>query len=125
MSTRIALTRADWLAVILALALLPALYLRYWGDAGPATAVRISASGQPDITVPLSSNRRFTIHGPLGDSVIEIRDGRVRFVSSPCRGKECIHSGWLAHAGELAACLPNGVMVSVLGRDRRYDSINF
>ena len=38
MSTRIALTRADWLAVILALALLPALYLRYWGDAGPATA---------------------------------------------------------------------------------------
>lgn len=123
--TRIALTRADWLAVILALALLPALYLRYWGHDGPAESVRISAAGQPDITVPLSDNRRFAIHGPLGDSVIEVRDGRVRFVSSPCTGKQCVHSGWLAHAGELAACLPNGVMVSVLGRDRRYDSINF
>lgn len=125
MTTRLTLTRADWLAVILAVALLPALYLHYWGDQGPAAAVRISASGQPDITVPLSGNRRFTIHGPLGDSIIEVRDGRARFLSSPCRGKQCVHSGWLAHAGELAACLPNGVMVSILGRDRRYDSINF
>ena len=119
------LTRADWWVVILAVALLPALYARYWGDGGPAESVHITASDQPDITVPLSSNHRFTVHGPLGDSVIEVRDGRVRFVSSPCNGKQCVHSGWLSHAGELAACLPNGIMVSVLGRDRRYDSINF
>jgi hypothetical protein len=125
MRIRIALTRADWLAVILAAALLPGLYLRYWGDHGPAAMVRISASGQPDISVPLDTNHRFAVHGPLGDSVIEVRDGRVRFVSSPCRGKQCVHSGWLSRAGELAACLPNGVMVSILGRDRRYDSINF
>lgn len=125
MSNRITLTHADWLAVVLAAALLPALYLHYWSDRGPADAVRISAAGRPDITVPLGEDRRFTVHGPLGDSIIEVRDRRVRFVSSPCRGKQCIHSGWLARAGELAACLPNGVMVSVLGRDRRYDSINF
>src|SRR3569832_2091345 len=23
---------------------------------------------------------------------------RVRFVSSPCRGQQCVHTGWLAHA---------------------------
>lgn len=124
MMTRM-MTRADWLVVIVAVALLPGLYARYWGDGGPAEAVRITASGQADITVPLSSHRRFTVHGPLGDSVVEVRNGRVRFISSPCRGKQCIHSGWLSHAGELAACLPNGIMVSVLGRDRHYDSINF
>ncbi len=119
------MTKADWIAVIAAIALLPGLYARYWGDAGPAESVRITASGQREIIVPLSSNRRFAVHGPLGDSLIEVHDGRVRFISSPCRGKQCVHSGWLSHAGELAACLPNGIMVSVLGRDRQYDSINF
>jgi len=119
------MTRADWIALILAVALLPGLYARYWGDEGPAASVRISASGQADITLPLTVDRRYTVHGPLGDSIIEIRGGRVRFASSPCRGQQCVHSGWLARAGELAACLPNGIMVSVLGRDRRYDSINF
>jgi hypothetical protein len=119
------MTKADWIAVILAVALLPGLYTHYWGDQGPAESVRITASGQPDITVPLTRNRRFTVHGPLGDSIIEVHDGRVRFISSPCRGKQCVHSGWLAHAGEMAACLPNGIMVSVLGREQRYDSINF
>jgi hypothetical protein len=119
------MTRADWIVVILAVALLPGLYIHFWGGQGPATTVRISASGQQDITLPLSSERRFSIHGPLGDSVIEIHDGRVRFISSPCRGKQCVHSGWLSHSGELAACLPNGIMVSVMGRERRFDSINF
>lgn len=119
------LTRADWLVLIAAIALLPGLYLRYWGGQGPAAAVRISASGQRDITLPLSGERRIHVHGPLGDSVIEVRDGRVRFVSSPCRGKQCVHSGWLSHSGELAACLPNGILLSVIGRDRRFDSINF
>jgi hypothetical protein len=119
------LTRADWLVLIAAIVLLPGLYLRYWGDQGPATAVRISASGQQDITLPLSSERRIDVHGPLGDSVIEIHAGRVRFVSSPCHGKQCVHSGWLSHSGELAACLPNGIMVSVIGRERQFDSINF
>lgn len=119
------MTRADWIAVILAVALLPGLYARYWGDGDPATMVRIAASGQQDITAPLSSNHRFTVHGPLGDSVIEIRHGRVRFISSPCRGQQCVHSGWLAHAGDLAACLPNGITVTVTGRDPHFDSINF
>ena len=119
------LTRADWLVLIATIVLLPGLYLRYWGDQGPATAVRISASGQQDITLPLSGERRIHVHGPLGDSVIEIHAGRVRFVSSPCRGKQCVHSGWLSHSGELAACLPNGIMVSVIGRERQFDSINF
>ena len=103
------LTPADWVVLLLVIALLPLLYIRYWGDQGPATAVRISASGQPDITLPLTSERRIS----------------VRFVSSPCRGKQCVHSGWLSHSGEVAACLPNGIMVSVIGRNRQFDSINF
>src|SRR3569833_378929 len=34
-------------------------------------------------------------------------------------------AGGDAHAGELAACLPNGVLVSIEGARARFDSINF
>jgi hypothetical protein len=50
---------------------------------------------------------------------------RVRFLASPCRGKQCIRSGWLAHEGDFAACLPNGVAVEVLGPERGLDAINY
>ena len=116
--------RGDWLVLVLALALVAVLSGRYWGESGPAATVRIAAAGQADIELPLSAERRLTVHGPLGDSVIEIKDGRVRFVSSPCRGQQCVHTGWLARAGELAACLPNRITVNVQGQ-RRFDSINF
>lgn len=119
------ITRADWLVLACAVLLLPLLYAHYWDDAGPAAKVRIAASGQSDIELPLDAQRRFTVHGPLGDSVIEVDNGRVRFASSPCRGQHCVHTGWLAHAGELAACLPNGIVVSVEGARPRFDSINF
>ena len=119
------ITRADKLILVLALVLLPALYAHYWGDGGAASTVRIAASGQGELDLPLSLDRRVTVHGPLGDSVVEIKDGRARFVASPCRGQQCVHTGWLARAGELAACLPNGITVSVQSRRPRFDSINF
>ena len=65
------------------------------------------------------------VHGPLGDSVIEIREARVRFLESPCRGQQCVHSGWLDAAGELAACLPNRISIQLLGRHPRFDAVNF
>jgi hypothetical protein len=70
-------------------------------------------------------DRLLEIDGPLGASRIEIRNGRARFISSPCRGKVCIHSGWLEHTGELTACLPNRVSIQLLGQHPRFDAVNF
>jgi len=46
-------------------------------------------------------------------------------LDSPCRGKVCVHGGWLTEAGELLACLPNKIMVRILGSDSRFDAMNF
>ena len=69
--------------------------------------------------------KQLEITGPLGTSIIEIRDRQVRFIDSPCRGKQCIMTGWLNKDGQLAACLPNGVTVQIIGRDQRFDAVNF
>jgi hypothetical protein len=119
------MTRADWTLLILTLALLPTLYVGLWGGHGAGESVEIWIPGQKPRVLSLDRNQTVKVQGSLGTSVIEIRDHKARFIASPCTGKVCIHAGWQEHAGELAACLPNKVAIEILGRDRRYDSINF
>ncbi len=62
---------------------------------------------------PLSVQREVHIPGPLGESVIVIADESARFVDSPCENKICIHSGTLREVGDVAACLPNSVLMHI------------
>jgi hypothetical protein len=119
------MTRADKAVVALALVALPFLYNTYWGGNTRGDAVRIFMPGQPPALVSLDRDREVTVQGPLGPSVLQIKGGKVRFVSSPCRNKLCIHSGWLSRGGEFAACLPNRISIVVLAQEQRYDAINF
>ena len=118
------LTRADLVLLLLVALALPGLYLHYWQN-GSSQQARILADEQLDRIVPLFPDRTIEVNGRLGDSVLEIRDGRIRFRESPCRNRACIHQGWLSQAGQTAACLPNRVSVQLLGADPRFDAINF
>ncbi|MBI5450479.1 MAG: NusG domain II-containing protein [Gammaproteobacteria bacterium] len=116
----------DYLIVTLAAIMLIALYVNMWSAPQQAgDRVRIVAEGSEPIIAPLDRDHVYRIHGRLGDSVIEIHQGRIHFASSPCPGKQCIHAGWLERDGDFAACLPNGITVTVLGRNPRFDAINF
>ncbi len=119
------MTRADYLVLIFALLLLPYLYLSYWGNDSQGEIVQIQIAGEETLKLPLEQNKRLQIEGALGTTVIEIKNRQVRFVSSPCQGKHCIISGWLEKDGQLAACIPNGITVQVIGRDARFDAVNF
>jgi hypothetical protein len=119
------LTRADIVVICAALLTLPWLYQHFWGDGSRGETARIQVAGQTPLLVPLQRSQRYTINGPLGGSIIEVKDGRIRFVESPCRNKLCIHSGWLQRDADFAACLPNLISISVTGHNPRFDSINF
>jgi len=119
------MTRADYIVVIFALIMLPYLYMTYWQHSAQGETVQILAGTDKKIEIPLNADQHLTIEGPLGSSIIEIHAGKARFVESPCRGKQCIHSGWLQHTGDFAACLPNHISVAVLGNNSLYDAINF
>ena len=86
-------------------------------------SIVISADDRSDNTLSLEKDGRWSIAGPLGDSLIEIKDHRARFIQSPCPKKICLHFGWLRYAGDFAACLPNHISIQVTGQ--RYDSINY
>jgi hypothetical protein len=119
------MTRADWVLVAIALCTLPLLYLHFWNHQDTATMLRIQTASAAATITTLTPDRHVQIAGPIGESTIEIRAGRARFLRSPCAGKVCLHSGWLRETGQLAACLPNRISIQLLGNQPRFDAINF
>lgn len=65
----------------------------------------------------LKKDQLISAVGPLGITDIEIKDGQVRIVQSPCLHKVCIKMGWIQHSGKIAACVPNKVVVRVAGEN--------
>jgi len=54
------------------------------------------------------------VNGKIGVSKLEIDpENGVRFLESPCPDKLCIGFGWVCDDSDFAACLPNGIIVTV------------
>jgi hypothetical protein len=115
----------DAVVVALAALLVGAAWASLWRGGGPAEYAEVTAPGGATTRLELAMDTVDDIQGRIGVSRIEVREGRVRFAEAPCVGRQCIHSGWLSRSGQVAACLPNGVVVEVFGRDRQYDAVTF
>ncbi|MFQ6090864.1 MAG: NusG domain II-containing protein [Candidatus Bipolaricaulia bacterium] len=70
----------------------------------------------------LNREQRLVVAGRLGETEIEVRDGRVRVVRSPGPWKLCIRRGWISRPGEALICLPNRVTVEIPG-EAGYDAL--
>jgi len=77
--------------------------------------VVVEQGGRVVFTAPLGVNRTVAIPGPLGETVVAIRDGRACVVSASCPNKVCMGMGEAARQGELIACVPNALLLRVEG----------
>ncbi|MFO8155997.1 MAG: NusG domain II-containing protein [Pseudomonadota bacterium] len=113
----------DLVILLATVALVAGLFALRPGGAGERAEVRVADA----VVARLDLDRAGThvVDGPLGPARLEIADGAIRFMASPCRAQRCVHSGWQRHAGQLAACVPNRMVVRVLGDDRRHDALAF
>ena len=119
------MTNADKIVVLCAVFFVMALYATLWQKSELGGEVSILVNGQQQYRVSLMQDKAFDVQGALGLSHIEIKSGAVRFFSSPCTNKQCVHRGWLRQAGDFMACLPNKVSFYLLGTTQGYDAINF
>lgn len=117
-------TPADVALVAVALLLAAALFLAgRQGSQVPPTSATLEGAGAVR-KLRLDSRRQLEVEGPLGISRIEVEAGRARIAASPCRQQICVHRGWLTRAGDLAACVPNRILLRVHGDVSRFDGVS-
>jgi hypothetical protein len=110
----------DYLVTLIAVALTSASAFFIYGSGGEALFVTVSAGESGAQWVhPLSATESFAVDGPLGETIVEIKDGAARVISSPCENQMCVAAGAARSEGAFVACLPNRVILTVNGRGRR------
>ena len=82
---------------------------------GSHPQAQVVISGEKVLTLDLSRAGVHDVLGPIGVTRIEVRDGKVRVLSSPCPRQVCRHGGWIGDPGTLLVCLPNQVVIRVPG----------
>jgi hypothetical protein len=101
--------------VILALSItLIALSLGTYQDFSGEPEVHVRTDGG-EFIYDLDVDTFATFEGPVGETTIEIRNGKVHVHDSDCRNKVCIAAGWVSSPGDWIICLPNNVFVLIEG----------
>lgn len=68
--------------------------------------------------------KSFKIEGELGSAEILLDADGVRMASSPCSAQRCVYSGAHRHAGDMIACVPNRILITIRGSAKsRFDAI--
>ena len=114
----------DWLVMATSLVAVIFMFQTFWQFA-PASQLKIRQGNQVIGTYDLNQTRELKITGPMGNSLISINQGKVRFKQAPCNNQYCVHQGWLSHAGQVAICLPNQISLQLMGAKSSYDSLNY
>ena len=105
------------IAIIFLIALLIFIFLpREKGD-----VVEISVNGKMVFSSPLGT----AFEKNLNNGVTIKCDGTCAyFIHSDCPDKVCIKAGKLSMSGEWVACLPNGVVLKIVGKDGKADTVS-
>ncbi|MEW6312477.1 MAG: NusG domain II-containing protein [Pseudomonadota bacterium] len=114
----------DWLT-LLAGALFTAWLFAFMWQGGAAEKAVVRAGGKVYAEMSLAREQVLEVPGPLGVSQVAVEHGRARIARDPSPRQYCVRQGWLSQAGEIAVCLPNQVSLELVGRVKRYDSLNY
>lgn len=104
------------IGVVLVLALLLWLLpraLRFFSVQGEKQ-VRITVEGELYGTYDLQEEQTIEIND---SNVCRIQDGEVNMTEADCPDKLCMHQGPISISGETIVCLPNKVVIEIVGKN--------
>ncbi len=100
--------------IVAALVLLCAAWLLYARLAPRGARALVWVNGKVERTVSLRKDQAFSLTTPEGHTLsFEVKDGRIRFVSSDCPDKICVNTGFIGTPAQTAVCMPNRVSVTI------------
>lgn len=78
----------------------------------------VTVNGETVLTLDLQTAAARETY-PLENGVVLVTENHtVAFLSADCPDKVCVQTGSLSRAGEVAACVPTGTVVTVKGESR-------
>ncbi len=90
------------------------------------TDVQVLLHGEIYGTYPLSEEQKIPVHqNGTVTNTLQIADGTVKMIQADCPDELCVHQNAIAGQGETIVCLPNQVVVQILGtKEPGLDSIS-
>lgn len=102
-------------ALMLGILVASAAFIPWLQSGRPGQAAIVHLENEIVATLPLKQEITYSIQGPLGETVVQVKEGKVRVLSDPGPQQLCVRQGWISRAGDMLVCLPNRVTVHIPG----------
>ena len=90
----------------------------------PGEHVVVEVNNQEVQRLDLDRTQEIVVTGPIGETRIKIEHGTAQVLSSDCPEKICVLTREIRHAGEMIVCVPNKVVVKIIGKaENQFDVI--
>jgi hypothetical protein len=76
------------------------------------------------IEMPINKDKSISLKSNGVHMVVEIKDKKVRVVSSDCLQQICVRKGWTGLVHDSIICMPNHIIISIEGDDPGYDALS-
>ena len=80
---------------------------------GVGDTVLVTINGERVAEYPLSDDGEYSING--GSNILIISEGAAYMLEASCPDKLCVNQGKISMSGERIVCLPNKIMIEILG----------
>ncbi len=110
--------------VIIAIVVLAMFFSGIIADDPDNLIAEISHNGEVVYRINLSQLDEIKeIHFHDGKVKIIAQEGRIRFEESDCPDLVCVNTGWIKRRGRIAACLPNRILIKIIGYNDEVDVV--
>ena len=94
-------------------------------DADGESRVILTMDGEEIGDYALSEDRTVSVTGESGEllNLVVIENGTVRVEEASCKGQDCVRMGAISKEGEVIACLPHKLLITVTGGKEQPDAI--
>ena len=108
------LTNILFAAVVLAIAAVLLAVRSRSATGGKLAAQLIYGDSNTVLDIPLEKDETYSVDTGYYTVHIEVKDGRARFVESPCPDHICEGFGWLSAEDQTATCLPARAVLTIV-----------
>ena len=100
--------------VVLAIAAVLLAVRSHNATGGKLTAQLIYGDANAVLDIPLEKDEAYSVDTGYYTVHIEVKDGRARFIESPCPDHICEGFGWLSAEDQTATCLPARAVLTIV-----------